>query len=109
MFWAAAESPRGRRSGAASAAPTVSEVPHRGVMAGGIVFIVDQCDDIRDDAQGDTEGIFQKRRVGDGRVFTIVKVYYHPALLAARLNQFGFDAAAQRIGESFFSICGQKR
>ena len=79
------------------------------VRLGGIVFIVDQCNDIRDDPQGDTEGIFQIRRVGDGRLFRIVKVYYHPALLATRLSQFGFDARGWRVGESFFSVLGKKR
>ncbi len=81
----------------------------RAVRPRGTVFIVDQCDDISDEAQGDMEGIFQKRRVGDGRTFTIVKVYYHPALLAAKLNQLGFEATARRIGASFFSVLGQKR
>lgn len=80
----------------------------RAIRPCGIVFFVDQCNDIRDDVQGDTEGILQRRRVVDGRTFTIVKVYYHPALLAARLNRFGFNAIGKRIGESFFSILGQR-
>jgi demethylmenaquinone methyltransferase/2-methoxy-6-polyprenyl-1,4-benzoquinol methylase len=81
----------------------------RAVRPGGCVVIVDQCNDIQDDAQGDMEGIVQKRRVGDGRVFAIVKVYYHPALLAGGLSRLGFDATARRVGESFFTIVGQKR
>jgi demethylmenaquinone methyltransferase/2-methoxy-6-polyprenyl-1,4-benzoquinol methylase len=82
---------------------------HRAVRPCGTVFFVDQCNDIRDDVQGDTDGILQKRRTADGRTFTIVKVYYHPALLAGRLNGFGFDAAGRRIGEAFFTIIGRKR
>jgi demethylmenaquinone methyltransferase/2-methoxy-6-polyprenyl-1,4-benzoquinol methylase len=81
----------------------------RAVRPRGTVFIVDQCDHIGDEVQGDMEGVLQKRRVGDGRTFRIVKVYYHPVLLAARLSRFGIDATARRIGESFFSILGQKR
>jgi demethylmenaquinone methyltransferase/2-methoxy-6-polyprenyl-1,4-benzoquinol methylase len=81
----------------------------RVVRSGGSVFIVDQCDDIHDDAQGENEGIFQTRRVDNGRMFTIVKVYYHPELLANTLHQYGFDASAQRIGESFFTILGRRR
>ena len=81
---------------------------YRVVRPGGTIFLVDQCNDIRDDVQGDTEGILQRRRVADGRTFTIVKVYYHPALLAGRLNRFGFQATPERIGESFFSILGQR-
>lgn len=80
----------------------------RAVRPGGRVFIVDQCNDIADDAQGDTEGIFQRRRVGDGRTFTIVKVYYHPTALAKKLREYGFEAAARREGESFFTILGRK-
>ncbi len=81
----------------------------RAVCSGGTVFLVDQCNDIRDDPQGDRQGIFQRRRLSDGRRFRIIKVYYHPALLAARLGHLGFDATAERVGESFFSILGQKR
>jgi len=81
----------------------------RAVRSGGTVFLVDQCNDIRDDPQGDRRGIFQRRRLSDGRTFRIVKVYYHPALLATRLGQLGFDATAERVGESFFSILGRKR
>lgn len=81
----------------------------RAVRPRGWVYLVDQCNDIRDDPQGERSGIFQQRRVNDGRPFTIVKVYYHPALLAARLSQFGIDARGQRIGESFFTILGRTR
>ena len=81
----------------------------RAVRPRGTVYIVDQCNDIPDDAQRAWEGIVQKRRVGDGRVFTVVKVYYHPSLLAGRFRDFGFAARAERVGESFFSIVGPKR
>lgn len=80
------------------------------VRPGGTAFIVDQCNDISDDAQRiEWEGIVQTRRVRDGRTFSIVKVYYHPSLLAARLSRFGFDAHGRRVGESFFSLVGRKR
>lgn len=82
----------------------------RAVRPSGAVYIVDQCNDIPDDAQRITwEGIVQKRRVRDGRAFSIVKVYYHPSLLAVRLANFGFETRAQRVGESFFSITGRRR
>ncbi len=81
----------------------------RAVGRGGRIFLVDQCNDIADDPQGDQEGILQRRSVADGRMFTIVKVYYHPMLLARKLGEYGFEAAAQREGESFFTICGRRR
>ncbi len=85
------------------------ETIRRAIRPGGQFFIVDQCNDIVDDAQGEKEGIFQRRRVGDGRTFTVVKVYYHPTLLARKLRQCGFETAAQREGDSFFTILGQRR
>ena len=79
------------------------------VRHGGQIFIVDQCNDIADDAQGEREGICEQRRVADGRAFTIVKVYYHPLLLAEKLRAYGFEAAARREGASFFSLIGRRR
>ncbi|HEV2438542.1 MAG TPA: class I SAM-dependent methyltransferase [bacterium] len=81
----------------------------RALGPGGTVMFVDQCNDIRDEAQGETEGILQRRRVADGRTFVIVKVYYHPGLLGGKFREMGFDVAVRRIGESFFSIVGRKR
>jgi hypothetical protein len=78
------------------------------VHPGGKVFIVDQCEDFRDRPVPEREGIRETRRISDGRIFTVVKVYYHPALLAARLNQFGFNASGERVGDSFFSILGTR-
>ena len=81
----------------------------RAVRRDGRIFLVDQCNDIADDAQGTQEGILQRRSVADGRTFTIVKVYYHPMLLAKKFGEYGFEAAAQREGESFFTICGRRK
>jgi ubiquinone/menaquinone biosynthesis C-methylase UbiE len=81
----------------------------RAVRRSGTVMFVDQCNDIPDDPQGENEGILQRRRVANGRTFTIIKVYYHPGLLGAALEQFGFDVEARRVADSFFSIVGRKR
>ncbi len=78
------------------------------VHPGGKIFIVDQCDDFRDRPLPEREGIRETRRTSDGRTFTIVKVYYHPALLARRLTRFGFDASGERVGDSFFFILGTR-
>jgi SAM-dependent methyltransferase len=82
----------------------------RAVRPSGTVYIVDQCDDIREDMRRIAwEGVVQKRRVRDGRVFSLVKVYYHPSLLAGGFEKAGFSARAERVGESFFSIVGRRR
>lgn len=78
------------------------------VHPGGRVFIVDQCEDFRDRPLPQREGIRETRSILDGRIFTIVKVYYHPALLANKLTHFGFDANGERVGDSFFFIRGTK-
>lgn len=82
----------------------------RAVRPSGTVYIIDQCNDILHDMRRIAwEGVVQKRRVRDGRAFSLVKVYYHPSLLACRFEKFGFSARAERAGESFFSIVGQRR
>lgn len=78
------------------------------VHPGGRVFIVDQCEDFRDRPLPDRLGIRETRRTSDGRTFNIVKVYYHPALLAARLTQLGFEASGERVGDSFFFVSGTR-
>jgi ubiquinone/menaquinone biosynthesis C-methylase UbiE len=81
----------------------------RAVRAGGNIFVVDQCEDLRDRPPPNREGIYEKRRAADGRTFTVVKVYYHPALVADRLKHFAFEATSRRIGDSFFTIVGTRR
>jgi len=78
----------------------------RAVRPRGHLLLIDQCDDLRDGPVPDREGICERRRVTDGRTFTIVKVYYHPGMLARRLTQAGFDARAHWFGGSFFYVVG---
>ncbi|HKV43116.1 MAG TPA: class I SAM-dependent methyltransferase [bacterium] len=88
---------------------TFLDKARRAVCPGGKIFVVDQCEDFRDRPPPDREGIYEKRRTADGRTFTVVKVYYHPALLADRLKHFAFEATSRRIGDSFFFILGTRR
>ena len=74
----------------------------------GHLILIDQCDDLRGGPVPDREGICERRSVTDGRTFTIVKVYYHPGVLALRLARAGFDARAHRIGDSFFYVIGRR-
>jgi SAM-dependent methyltransferase len=73
----------------------------RAVRPGGHLFIVDQCDDFPGEPP-EREGQLQRRTLSDGRMFSIVKLYYHPALLARGLRPFGFDAEAERLGMFFY-------
>lgn len=72
------------------------------VRPGGHLFVVDQCDDLPDDPLPVREGMFEERTLRDGRRFTIVKVYYHPAVLAERVARLGFEAAAERLHPFFY-------
>jgi SAM-dependent methyltransferase len=80
----------------------------RAVRPGGHLVLIDQCDDLRDGPVPDREGIYERRRVADGRAFTIVKVYYHPGMLARWVTRAGFDARAHRFGDSFYYVVGKR-
>jgi len=72
------------------------------VRPGGHLFIVDQCDDLPNYPIPVREGIFEQRALLDGRAFTIVKVYYHPAVLAERVRTLGLQVTAERIHPFFY-------
>ena len=81
----------------------------------GHLFIIDQCDAYAagpDDMVGFShvswEGIFEERMLRDGRTFRIVKVFYHPRLLAERMRQLGFAVTAERVGDRLFYAIGTK-
>ena len=42
-----------------------------------------------------------RRRLGDGREYTIVKLFYEPADLAGRIGSFGWDAEVHAVGAHF--------
>jgi len=69
---------------------------------GGHLFIIDQCDDLPGYALSKKEGIFEERTLSDGRTFTIVKIFYHPGLLAEKVRQLGFEVAAERVDTIFY-------
>jgi 2-polyprenyl-3-methyl-5-hydroxy-6-metoxy-1,4-benzoquinol methylase len=72
----------------------------------GHLFIVDQCSESKHIPEGfsivKSEGIFQERRLSDGRTFRIVKVFYHPRLLAEQIRQMGFGVTAERVDNLFY-------
>ena len=80
------------------------------VRPGGHLFIIDSCDEY-DDVPGFSfvgrEGIFEECRLSDGRTFKVVKVFYHPRLLAERVMRSGFEATAERV-ETIFYLSAKK-
>ncbi len=77
------------------------------VRPGGHLFIIDQCDDLPGYPLSKKEGIFEERTLSDGRAFTIVKIFYHPGLLAERVSQLGFEVTAERV-DMIFYLSGQR-
>jgi demethylmenaquinone methyltransferase/2-methoxy-6-polyprenyl-1,4-benzoquinol methylase len=57
---------------------------------GGRAFFIDSLDDGRATARDQTAPT--RRRLNDGREFSIVKIYYEPADLQARLERLGWQA-----------------
>jgi SAM-dependent methyltransferase len=47
------------------------------------------------------EGGVVERRLNDGRIFRVVKVFYQPSILAARLRDLGWQAQVQATGRFF--------
>ena len=85
----------------------LSHVPHtrfdafwamvrRALAPGGFAFVVDSAHDATshavDHPTPDRHAGIVTRRLDDGREFRIVKVFWEPAALAARLRECGFDA-----------------
>jgi demethylmenaquinone methyltransferase/2-methoxy-6-polyprenyl-1,4-benzoquinol methylase len=68
----------------------------------GHLFIIDQCDDLPDYPIPRREGIFEERTLSDGRTFWIVKVFYHPRLLAQRVKHLGFEVRAERLDTIYY-------
>jgi ubiquinone/menaquinone biosynthesis C-methylase UbiE len=100
----------------------LSHVPHarfdafwsmvgRALAPGGFAFIADSAHDptshALDHPTPDRHAGIVTRRLDDGREFRIVKVFWEPETLAARLHQCGFAAAVARTPRYF--IYGEAR
>ena len=72
---------------------------------GGRVFFIDsqrsQTGTAADQTLQPDEQYEQTRRLNDGQSYTIVKIYYSPADLAARLASLGWDIAVRRTDNYF--------
>lgn len=85
----------------------------RAVRRGGQVFMVDSRPDQTSTAkdkpiQMDSEA-YQVRKLNDGREFRIVKVFYGPDDLSAKLMKTGFDATVKTTQSYFIYAIGTKR
>jgi demethylmenaquinone methyltransferase/2-methoxy-6-polyprenyl-1,4-benzoquinol methylase len=78
---------------------------------GGAAFLIDSAFDRTSTASNHTlrsaEDTVVARKLNDGREFRIVKIFYEPELLAARLGSLGWKATLART-ESYF-IHGEAR
>lgn len=84
----------------------------RATRRGGRVFLIDSRPDPTSTAsnhappaQGDTTSV---RRLNDGRVFTIVKVFYEREPLQERLARAGFDARVSTTERYFIYASGRR-
>jgi demethylmenaquinone methyltransferase/2-methoxy-6-polyprenyl-1,4-benzoquinol methylase len=77
----------------------------RALMPRGAAYLIDSAFDRTSTAKdhvlpGQNEGVVT-RRLNDGREFRIVKMFYEPESLTARLQQIGWNAALDRTANYF--------
>jgi len=74
--------------------------------------IFDQSTPMLEDRQIMKEGeqgrIYAQRPLRDGKVFTIVKVFYDGMALQERLASLGFEVAVSHLSESFFFLSARR-
>jgi O-methyltransferase involved in polyketide biosynthesis len=66
---------------------------------GGRAFFIDSLDDGRATARDQTAPT--RRRLNDGREFSIIKIYYAPADLQTRLERLGWQARVEATPHYF--------
>jgi SAM-dependent methyltransferase len=82
----------------------------RAIRPGGQIFLVDSLPDLSsgaaDHTAPDPSGTRHERRLNDGRIFTIIKVFYDPDTIAAELDRLGFSARSYRTPRFFWWVTG---
>jgi ubiquinone/menaquinone biosynthesis C-methylase UbiE len=81
----------------------------RAVRPGGALVVVDEYAPTLEDEQIALADIYARRPLGDGRTFTIVKVFYDLADLQARLADQDVDVATHKVDDRFFLLHGRWR
>lgn len=80
-------------------------IVRRALAPGGFAYVLDSAHDPTSTAANhptpDRHAGIVTRRLDDGREFSIVKVFWEPAALTARLEECGFDAAVRDTGRYF--------
>ena len=87
-------------------------IVNRALKPGGKVFLVDSTPDLgssaKDSPRRDDQGIYQARKLNDGSQFTIIKIYYQPDDLRAKLRSAGFNPNVQTTDHYFIYASGVK-
>jgi ubiquinone/menaquinone biosynthesis C-methylase UbiE len=82
----------------------------RALKPGGRLFALDSLPDATSSAKNheayQPEGIYHTRKLNDGQEFKIVKIFYEPAALQAKLTEHGFDATVKTSGRYFWYASG---
>lgn len=81
----------------------------RAVRRGGRLVIIDQDVPTDEDRQIAKEDIYAARPLQDGRIFTIVKVFYDPNTLQEKLNHRGLDVTVERLDTISFFLSAKRR
>ena len=98
----------------------LSHVPHslldpfldklrRAVRPGGHLVIVDETPGESPVTGPNEGGMYQSRRLRDGREFRIVKVFYEPADIQAKLAERGFEPTETKVGADFFHLVAKQK
>ncbi len=58
--------------------------------------------------EGEEGRIYAQRPLRDGKVFTIVKVFYDGMALQERLASLGFEVAVSQLSESFCFLSARR-
>ncbi len=84
----------------------------RSVRTSGRLFVVDSlfepASTATDHLLAEKGQNWQLRKLGDGREFKVVKIFYEPAELAEKLATAGFDMTVKTSGRFFLHGCGTR-